>query len=150
MIFDYIAALFDWCKVVLSIKARPDKNMKFYREGEIWWSTVGMNIGVEISGKGENFTRPVLVFKKLSKDAFLGMPLTSQRKVGTWYIPFSYNGKSQAAILSQVKIMDAGRLTKRIGMLSDDELVKIKNAFHGFYCPENSHPASPEEAEIGG
>ena len=33
-------------------------------EGEIWWSAVGENVGVEINGKGDVFSRPVLIMKK--------------------------------------------------------------------------------------
>ncbi len=29
--------------------------------GEIWWCRVGLNIGTEIYGKGNEYTRPVLV-----------------------------------------------------------------------------------------
>ena len=34
-------------------------------EGDIWWCTVGENVGVEINGKGHLFARPVLVLTKI-------------------------------------------------------------------------------------
>ena len=42
------------------------------REGEIWWSSVGENVGTEICGKGDIYIRPVLVFRKMNRSGFLG------------------------------------------------------------------------------
>ena len=36
----------------------------FFHEREIWWSSLGFNVGFEQDGKGEKFGRPVLVFKQ--------------------------------------------------------------------------------------
>lgn len=38
-----------------------------FKEGEIWWCYVGENVGIEANGKGNQFTRPVLIFKKYDK-----------------------------------------------------------------------------------
>lgn len=53
------------------------------KEGDIWWCSMGENVGVEINGKDEFFLRPVLVIKKLSKHGFMGAPLTSQPHQGS-------------------------------------------------------------------
>ena len=54
----------------------------FFKDGEIWWCSVGVNIGSESCGKGETFRRPVLVLRKLSSTAFIGIPfLRSQKSV---------------------------------------------------------------------
>ena len=34
--------------------------------GQIWWAGVGKNIGTEINGKNSRFSRPMLVYRKLS------------------------------------------------------------------------------------
>ncbi len=36
----------------------------YFREGDIWWCTIGINVGAESNGKGFEFRRPVLVYKK--------------------------------------------------------------------------------------
>ena len=36
----------------------------FFKEGEIWWCHLGENVGTEMNGKGDFFTRPVLILKK--------------------------------------------------------------------------------------
>lgn len=38
----------------------------YFKQGEIWWVSVGLNLGSESYGKGVMFRRPVLVLKKLS------------------------------------------------------------------------------------
>ncbi len=47
-------------RLELRIDAAP-----FVNEGEIWWASIGENVGFEISGKSERFSRPVLIFRKL-------------------------------------------------------------------------------------
>ena len=41
---------------------------------DIWWVSVGVNVGFEEDGKNDNFVRPVLVLKKFNNDMFLGIP----------------------------------------------------------------------------
>lgn len=69
------------------------------KTGELWWCAVGENIGVEINGKGEVFTRPVLVLKKLSKFGFMGISLTSQVHERSWYVKLRFRGKDEYAVL---------------------------------------------------
>ena len=42
----------------------------FFHEKEVWWSALGVNIGVEMDGKNENFERPVLVLRKINDQQF--------------------------------------------------------------------------------
>ena len=55
-------------------------------DGEVWWVAVGENVGVEINGKSKYFSRPVLIFKKLSHLGFMGIPLSTQVHSGSWYV----------------------------------------------------------------
>ena len=65
------------------------------QDGEIWWCSFGENIGIEINGKSNRFTRPVVIMKKLSQDGFMGIPLTSQEKTGSWYVGFEFLNKKE-------------------------------------------------------
>lgn len=78
-----------------------------------------MNIGDEVYEKGELFSRPVLVYKKLTKTTFLGLPVTSQEKTGTWYVEFVLNGTTQRALLNQARVFGVRRLQERIGELTE-------------------------------
>lgn len=89
---------------------------------------MGINVGFEQDGKGEDFLRPVVVFKKFSKDSFLGIPLTSMQKNGRFYQSFKLAERDNTAILSQVRLYDAQRLAYKMGRMSvgDYKLVKQK------------------------
>ena len=42
-----------------------DNKPPLFKEGEIWWSAIGENVGIEVNGKGKPFSRPVYIYKKL-------------------------------------------------------------------------------------
>ena len=37
---------------------------------EVWWLSIGLNVGVEEDGKNNNFKRPVLVIKVFNRQCF--------------------------------------------------------------------------------
>jgi len=127
MIKNYFVVLLDWWRRTMVL--REKETSVIFKEREIWWCSVGMNIGVEIYGKGSQFTRPVLIFRKFNKDSFLGIPLTSQPKEGIWYVPLHVGEKETRAILSQARCLDSKRLVGRMGTLSDGDFSLVKSAF---------------------
>lgn len=96
------------------------------KNGDIWWCRVGENVGIEINGKSELFTRPVYIYKKLSALGVIVLPLTSQPKTGSWYCPFIFNGKQQYAALSQIRTVSVLRLEKKIGSLDRANREEVK------------------------
>ncbi len=103
------------------------------KEGEIWWCAMGENVGVEINGKNELFSRPVLVFKKLSRLGFLEIPLTTQKHDGDWYVPFIFKDKTSTAVLSQVRTFSALRLYRRMGTLTETDFDLVVAGFNKLY-----------------
>ncbi|MBR3236566.1 type II toxin-antitoxin system PemK/MazF family toxin [Candidatus Saccharibacteria bacterium] len=103
------------------------------KDGEVWWCAVGENVGIEINGKSNVFSRPVLIFKKLSRFGFLGVPLTSKKHVGSWYVQFEYHGKLQYASLAQIRIFSVSRLYEKVGMIPDSDLRKVREGFRALY-----------------
>ena len=101
----------------------------FFKEGEVWWCYLGENVGIEINGKSDKFTRPVLIFKKYDKYSFLGLPLSTKNKIGSWYVPISFLGLIQVVILSQSRVLDYRRLDKKMGELDFIEVSKVSDAF---------------------
>lgn len=110
--------------------------LRTIHEGEIWWCAFGENVGVEINGKSSTFARPVLVFKKLSRYGFLGIPLTSQEHSGSWYANFRFHGKEQIAVLAQIRILSVSRLYRKIGDIDDSDRQIIREAFRALYLPD--------------
>ena len=51
----------------------------YFLEQEIWLVALGKNIGFEINGKGQNFLRPIIVYKKFSPHQCLCIPIFYQR-----------------------------------------------------------------------
>ena len=48
-----------------------------FHEREIWWCSLGLNIGFEQDGKNYLYERPVLVIRKFNKHTLWILPLTS-------------------------------------------------------------------------
>ncbi|MEK7607883.1 MAG: hypothetical protein AAB484_03120 [Patescibacteria group bacterium] len=58
------------------------KNRPFFHERDIWFTSIGANIGFEIDGKGEKFLRPVIIIKKFNNESFWGISMTKKEKIG--------------------------------------------------------------------
>ncbi len=83
-------------------------------------------MGVEEDGKGELFSRPVVVIRKFSKQMFWGVPLSTTRKRGEFYLVFKLKGKTSVALLSQARVFDAGRMTaNKLGMVTEKDFRRI-------------------------
>lgn len=137
--------LFDtWNKIKKKIQG--GKKVEYFRERQIWWCSVGQNIGCETYGKGNTFARPVFIFKKLTNNSFLGIPLTSKDKTGSWYIKFTHKGKEINAMLHQIRIFDKKRLIDRFGEIDDRDFDRIKRGFSNLYGLKNIHPALRRES----
>lgn len=107
-----------------------EKNIQdvFYREREIWWCHLGVNVGYEQDGKHETFRRPVLVFKKFNIETFWAIPLTSKNKRGKYYYSFTLSDSEviNTANLSQLKLIDSKRLIDKMGYINENDYLKIK------------------------
>ncbi len=86
----------------------------FIHTREIWWCSLGYNIGDEEDGKNEDFERPVLVIKKYNNRIVLVVPLSSKIKDNPYYVIHDYNGVKSAAIISQVRLVSTKRLLRKI------------------------------------
>ena len=100
-----------------------------YKEGDVFWMSVGENIGFEQDGKGRLSSRPVLIIRGFSRELFWGIPLTSQPKRGKYYYGFTMNGRVSTAILSQMRAFDAKRIVdaSRMGRVDNGVMDEIKN-----------------------
>lgn len=108
------------------------KNDDFYfHEREIWWCSLGVNVGYEQDGKNKNFERPVLILRKFNREVSLVVPLTSSVKENLFHYKLKTSGSS--VILSQVRLISAKRLFRKIEIINEKEfneiVTKIKNLF---------------------
>jgi len=102
------------------------KRKILFKESEIWWCSLGMNLGTESFGKGESFQRPVLVIKKLDKESCIGIPLTTRQKTGTWFSEILVFGEKRWAMLYQIRMISTIRFQRRMGFLKKKDLAKVK------------------------
>lgn len=101
----------------------------FFHIREIWWCSMGLNVGFEQDGKGVQFSRPILVFKKFNNEVFWAIPLTTKAKAGKFYLSVDVsNIGQQTLVLSQLRLMDAKRLLKKLGVVSKADYLKIQKA----------------------
>jgi mRNA interferase MazF len=117
----------EWNEVKKQIDRR-EKTINF-KEREIYWARVGENIGFEQNGKGKEFSRPVLVLKKFTKNIFFGIPLSTTIREGSFFYTFDFiDDTPSSVLLIQAKMFDAKRLNKKLGMMSicDFEVLKLK------------------------
>ncbi len=112
----------------IKIKEKLDQGSHqppYFKEREIWWCSVGENVGSEMNGKNEFFRRPILVIRKLDRYSFLGIPLTSKIKKGTWYVTITHGGNKNTVVVSQMRHFDYRRLDKRMGTLDEADFENV-------------------------
>jgi mRNA interferase MazF len=115
------------------VKKRTDSKIIVpkIRQREIYWANIGENIGFEQNGKGKDFMRPLLVFKKFSNNMFFGIPLSTQsKKEGSFFFEFSFEtNKVSTALIVQGKLFDAKRLDRKIGKITIEDFKNLKEKF---------------------
>ena len=102
-------------------------------EGEIWWASLGENIGSEIDGKNSLFSRPVIIYKKLAHGFYFVIPTTTKPREGSWYIHFRQRDIKMIACLHQARTIDYRRLSSKIGTLDDNDRSEVKVGFNKLY-----------------
>ncbi|TSC62830.1 MAG: hypothetical protein G01um101448_350 [Parcubacteria group bacterium Gr01-1014_48] len=102
---------------------------KLYHMREIWWCSLGVNVGFEQDGMGDEQRRPVLILKGLSKETCFVIPLTTaganhplRPSIGR------VDGKEARVLLSQIRVIDTKRLVRKIGYLDKDIFARIRKA----------------------
>jgi mRNA interferase MazF len=92
-----------------------ERQTPYFSDGEIWWCSFGINIGVEIDGKHEEFLRPAIILRKFNKDMILVVPITGKSKIGKYYFDVqSVQGKNYKTCISQIRTISSKRLFRKI------------------------------------
>ncbi|PJF32835.1 MAG: hypothetical protein CUN57_03820, partial [Phototrophicales bacterium] len=47
-----------------------DDKAPFCHEREVWWCSLGVNVGFEQDGTGKNYDRPVVILRSFNKNVF--------------------------------------------------------------------------------
>lgn len=117
-------------KIWMPIKSEINNNElcpRGFKAREIWICNVGENVGFEEDGKGNDFTRPVLILKVFNKRFCYVIPLSKTEKRGKYYYAFDgKTGRKSVALLSQIRAVDSVRLRDKIGMANKKDFEEIK------------------------
>lgn len=106
-------------------------NIPTYDERDIWWCSVGQNIGSEENGKHENFERPVLIFRKFGDGVFWGIPITSAspRKISRTECLILFENGPRTVDIIQLRLMSGKRLLRFVEKMSLADFQHIRNIF---------------------
>ncbi len=122
-----------WNELKKNVEAEENDPNKFPKEGEVWMSTLGKNIGFEQNGSGNNFSRPVLIVKKFNNHMFWVVSLSTKQKNFDFY--FNYidpNDQKVSAILAQMKLFSVKRLKRKIYDMPKELFAEMKQKLKSF------------------
>ncbi len=109
-------------------------------EREIWWSTLGINIGYEEDGKHQQFERPVLILRKFGAETVVILPLTTKIKRNRFHYIFEYDGVEFGVILSQIRLISTRRLSRRIRKIGKGLFNDISMALYDLLFNKTNDP----------
>ena len=101
-----------WNEQSKAINDKPP--IETFREREIWWCALGVNIGSEQDGKNQSFERPILIIKRFGSDLLLIAPLTTRISNDQYRVFTDSTGYSGQIIISQIRVISSKRLLRRM------------------------------------
>jgi mRNA interferase MazF len=115
-------------------KKRVDsrKNLAYGYPREVWWCSLGVNVGAETDGKNINYERPVLVMRVYNKETLLVLPITSKEKKDIFHVPINVRVGTVWVKLTQVRVISNRRLLRKVDTIPEREFAKVREAFKGF------------------
>lgn len=115
-------------KKKIHLKGKPT----YAHPREVWWCSLGANIGAETDGKHDNFERPVLVLRVYNKDTLFVLPITSQAKKDNFHCAIKVDFGTVFVKLTQGRVISTQRLLRKVDMLPEDVFVEVRRAFSAF------------------
>jgi len=119
----------------------------FFYAREIWWCSVGLNIGVEADGKHENFERPMLIVNKFNADMVWALPLTTQGRNDKYHYKLNHAEIKSFVVLSQIKTISTKRLLRKVGSISESDFKEVIIKLQNLLKIENPLTGAFSEAE---
>ncbi len=120
-------SIFVWHKIKIGIQLSSKKRDIYFYKKDIWWASLGANIGHEEDGKNKRFERRVLILKKFNTHLILIVPLSSKIKNDKfYYYKFATNDKFVSAMICQLRLISSKRLIRKMGEISNFDFEKIR------------------------
>jgi mRNA interferase MazF len=110
-------------------KVHSKEKFSLCSEREIWWTSLGLNVGNEQDGTGNDYERPVVILKNINNTTCFIIPLTTSPIDNPYRIPLGkIKGKNAWAAISQLRAIDTKRLHNRVGKINTELFKEIKKA----------------------
>ena len=119
----------------------------YIKEREVWWCSLGVNIGFEEDGKNNLFERPVLILLKFTANSALIIPLTSHKRIGRYYFSFIHDNRECTLVLSQLRFISTKRLLRKMYKIGDKNFEQIQDSVCSMILkrlPLSGEPRRPE------
>lgn len=111
----------DWTKLKVRIHV-SERMPAFPQKREIWWASLGQNIGVEVNGKNAAFERPVLVIKVFNTHSYLVAPISSKVRKDKYLFEFINNvGERNVVNISQLRTISSKRFVRKIADIAGSD-----------------------------
>lgn len=104
---------------------KSEREVNFH-EREIWWCSIGFNVGSEQHSESEDFGRPVLVVRRFTQSMFWGVPLTTKLYKNPFRHRFALNGIENDILLIQMRAWDSKRLIRKVGTMPKNRFEEFK------------------------
>ncbi len=99
---------------------------------EIWWCSMGINIGSEIDGKNENFERPVIVVRVYNKESLIVLPVTTKEKNDIFHFKIETKEKVAWIKLTQTRMISSKRLLRKVDLLNQEQFDVLVKKWRDF------------------
>ncbi len=114
---EYFKDFDKWNEIAKSVDLNNKNREVFFREQEIWWCSVDVNIGSEIDGKNDLFERPVLIIRKINSELIFVAPLTTKIVENKLRVNVKCADIDSQILLNQCKTISTRRLLRNIGFV---------------------------------
>ena len=127
-----IEKFYEWTRLKCRIQTASERSV-YFKEREIWWASIGANIGSEENGKNKLFERPVLILKKFyGGEVIWVVPMTSTERYGYYYSLTEFHGRRYSFLLPQIRAISPKRLVRKLRTLQEPEFVAVKSRLKNF------------------
>ena len=116
-----------WNDIKKILNKKIIKETTHFYEREVWWTSLGKNIGSEENGKNKHFERPCLIFRIFNKDVLWVIPLTTKLNIKNDRNEYliKNNDLNSIADITQLRLISSKRLLRYKNTISYDDFQNI-------------------------
>ncbi|MEK7113789.1 MAG: type II toxin-antitoxin system PemK/MazF family toxin, partial [Patescibacteria group bacterium] len=81
-------------------------------------------------------------------DSFIGLPLTSREKTGSWFAEITLEEQKRYVLLYQIRMFSSNRFESRLATLDDGDFESVKEKLE--FLLKLSPKSSPRKAGLSG